>query len=150
MRVSIQSLLPCSADAAWEAVQTFRLLEEVAAPLISLHPLPGEEAPLRWHEGRTVRLRPYLFCIIPLGIRTLRFERVSGDNREIQTREFDPLISRWDHHMHFEPLGERQCCYRDEIILEAGWLTPLVWLFAQFFYRHRQRRWRKVAARLAA
>ena len=35
-----------------------------------------------------------------------------------------------------------------EIVIEAGPLTLLVWLFANWFYRHRQRRWRRVARRL--
>jgi hypothetical protein len=37
----------------------------------------------------------------------------------------------------------------DEIEIEAGWLTFFVWLFAQWFYRHRQRKWRNVARRLS-
>jgi len=32
--------------------------------------------------------------------------------------------------------------YTDEIEIQAGWLTPGIWLFAQLFYRHRQRRWK--------
>jgi len=32
--------------------------------------------------------------------------------------------------------------YTDEIEIQAGWLTPVIWLFAHIFYRHRQRRWK--------
>jgi hypothetical protein len=46
------------------------------------------------------------------------------------------------------PLEAGTCRYSDEIEIDAGLLTPLVWLFARVFYGHRQRRWQKVAMRL--
>src|SRR5207302_1640781 len=48
------------------------------------------------------------------------------------------------------PSGDGQTLYSDEILIETGWVTAFVWLFAQWFYRHRQRRWRRVARRLVA
>jgi hypothetical protein len=36
--------------------------------------------------------------------------------------------------------------YRDRVEVRAGVLTPFIWVFAQIFYRHRQRRWRRLAA----
>jgi len=33
---------------------------------------------------------------------------------------------------------------RDRVANNAGILTPCIWLFAQLFYRHRQRRWRQL------
>jgi hypothetical protein len=36
---------------------------------------------------------------------------------------------------------------RDTVEVRAGVLTPFIWLFAQLFYRHRQRRWRALVAR---
>jgi hypothetical protein len=35
--------------------------------------------------------------------------------------------------------------YRDQVTIQAGMFTPFIWLFAQLFYRHRQRRWRQLA-----
>ena len=150
MRVFVESILSCDADRAWAAVQTSALLLEVARPLITFRPLPGEALPERWAETMTVRCRSYLFGLVPLGTRTIFIERVDPEQREIQSREHDPLIRRWDHLVRVKPIGPAQCTYSDEIEIEAGPLTPLVWLFAQFFYRHRQRRWRAVAKRLQA
>jgi hypothetical protein len=78
----------------------------------------------------------------------LRFEHIDHERREIQTREHDPLIRRWDHRIQFEPLGPDSSRYTDEVEVEAGLLTPVAWAFAQWFYRHRQRRWRRVARRI--
>ena len=150
MRVFFESLLPCSADQAWVAVQTSALLVEVAAPFVAIRPLVGETFPTKWPAGQTVRCRSYLFGFIPVGTRTLHFERIDQSAREIQSRESDSLISRWDHLIRIRPTTDGPCRYSDEVEIEAGWRTPLVWLFALAFYRHRQRRWRRVARRLAS
>jgi hypothetical protein len=150
MRLVITSLLPCRLERAWGEVLTSRLLLEVSTPLAAIRPLPGEELPRRWSAGQTVRCRVHLFGVIPLGTRSLHFERIDPSAHEVQTRESDRLVRRWDHLIHIEAAGPGQCRYRDEIDLDAGWLTPKVWLFAWWFYRHRQRRWLAVARRLEA
>jgi hypothetical protein len=149
MRVFLQSVLPCSADQAWAAVQTSALLKEICAPLIYFQAARGEEIPERWSSESPNRLRPKMFGILPLATRTLAWERIDQQKREIQTREHDAMIRRWDHRMQMEPAGENQCRYTDDIEIQAGVLTPLVWLWAEWFYRHRQKRWRRVAQRLA-
>ncbi len=37
--------------------------------------------------------------------------------------------------------------YRDRVEIDAGLLTPVVAALARVFYRHRQGRWRALAAR---
>lgn len=149
MRVYVESILPCSAELAWSAVQTRALLDEVIFPVIVLRPAQGRQLPDRWALGPKVRCRSYLFGLIPLGTRTLWFERIDQQHFEIQTREWDRLVRRWDHLVRIRPEGAESCCYSDEVEIEAGWRTPFVALFAWFFYRHRQRRWRRVARRVA-
>jgi len=149
MKVDVQSLLPCRPELAWDEVQMSRLLVEVAAPLVAIRPAPNQQLPERWRVG-AFRVCSYLFGIIPFGPRNLEFERIDPTAREIQTRESDPLVRRWDHLISIRPAASGHCWYRDQIDIEAGWLTAGVWLFAQWFYRHRQRRWRTVAKRLTA
>jgi hypothetical protein len=149
MRAFVQTKLPCAADQAWNRAQTFSLLREVCWPLVTLQPGAGETAiPERWKSGATVSLRPRLFGMIPIGTRVLHWEKIDAAAREMQTREYDPLIRRWDHRIHVEPTGPNSCRYTDDVEINAGVLTLPVWLFAQLFYRHRQRRWKRVARRL--
>jgi hypothetical protein len=149
MRIYVESVLPCKASAAWEEVQKSALLREVAQPMVRLLDVPGEAMPQRWTAKTTVRCRPLLFGLIPMGTRQLYFQEVDHSAREIQTRERDPLVKRWDHRIRVEPAGRGKCRYSDEIKIDAGWLTPIVGLFAHWFYRHRQRRWQFVAQRLS-
>jgi hypothetical protein len=60
------------------------------------------------------------------------------------------MIGRWDHWITVEPDGEGGTLYRDSVEIDAGFLTPLVGMFAHLFYCHRQRRWRGLADRLPA
>ncbi len=85
--------------------------------------------------------------MIPLGRHSIFCERIDPELREIQTREREPLVRRWDHLVRVRPEGDGHTRYSDEIEIEAGLLTPIVWLFAEVFYRHRQRRWKRLIRR---
>lgn len=149
MRVKVESVLPCNADLAWQELQTSRLLLEVIRPLAAVVAMPGERLPETWKAGEVVRCRCYLLGIVPLGPRKIFFERIDPATREIQSRESDALIRHWDHLAAIEPVDPGHCRFRDTIEIDAGLLTPLVWLYAYLFYSHRQRRWQTVARRLA-
>jgi hypothetical protein len=87
--------------------------------------------------------------VVPLGTHALTIERIDPAAREIQSREHDRLVHRWDHLIRVRATADGRTRYSDDIDIGAGPLTPLVWLFANFFYRHRQRKWRLVAKRLS-
>jgi hypothetical protein len=93
--------------------------------------------------------RAYKLRVAPLGRHTIRFERVDPALREIATREHNAFVRQWDHVASVRETRDGRTRYSDAIEINAGLLTPLVWLFAQVFYRHRHRRWRRVARRLA-
>jgi hypothetical protein len=150
MKVHVESVLDCPPEKVWDEVQKSSLLREVIRPLARVEPVDAAAFPERWVEGTTVRCRSYLFGFIPLGTRTLFFERVDPAAWEIQSRERDPLIRKWDHLVRVREAAGGRALYSDDIDIDAGLLTVLVWLYAQWFYRHRQRRWRRVARRLAA
>jgi len=150
MRVHVVSVLQCPAEAVWKKVCRSDLLCEVAWPLVTFEAIDSKSLPDIWVEGQTVRLRSRLFGIFPLGTRSLVFERIDTPRREIQTRETDPLVRRWDHLISVGQHDDNRATYSDDVEIDADWLTPFVWLFAQLFYRHRHRRWRRVARRLAS
>jgi hypothetical protein len=151
MRVSVSTILQCSAAAAWREVVKPSTLLRVATPLAVIRALPDAPFPEAWSQG-TYRCRSRLFGLVPTGTRRIVLERVDPARREIQSRESDPLVRRWDHLIRLAPADpadpDGPTLYTDTIDIEAGALTPLVWLFAALFYRHRQRRWRSLARTL--
>ena len=44
-------------------------------------------------------------------------------NYQIQSREHDPMIARWDHLVWIKPLDDTRSIYRDTIDIDAGSLT---------------------------
>jgi hypothetical protein len=150
VKLDLATELDCSAEAAWEAVQTSALWVRIAWPLARLVPTAPAIWPERWREGLTIRGRLYILGFVPVGTHSVHIERVDHRHYEIQSRESDPLAKTWDHLIAIRPLGEDRSTYRDTIDIDAGALTFVVWAWAAWFYRHRQRRWRAIAPSLGA
>jgi hypothetical protein len=143
----MSAVLDCSAAKAWNEVQKTSLHSHVIWPMVRVVSADGP-FPERWSEGSTVRCRLFIFGVIPMGIHTLFFEKIDQKNYEIQSRERDSLVARWDHLVSIKPLDDSRSIYRDTIDIDAGTLTLVVWAWANWFYRHRQRRWRALAKSL--
>jgi hypothetical protein len=148
MVVDVSTVLDCSAEKAWSEVQKSSLHLRVIKPLARIVPLPGSPWPARWEQGRMVQCSLYIFGVVPIGVHTIFLERIDHDRREIQSREHGALIKRWDHHISIQTCGAGRAIYRDRIEIEAGRLTVAIWAWANWFYRHRQRRWRALAKTL--
>lgn len=142
MLVRAKTLLDCPVEAAWAEIQKPSLLQEVMAPMASIAPVAGEPFPDRWKAGETVRCRCWVMGI-PVGVRSIEFLSVDAANRRIRTHEWDPVVRRWDHTIALEPTDDGRTVYTDEVEIDAGALTPIVWAWASALYRHRQGRWRR-------
>ena len=147
MIAEVSTVLDCSAAKAWNEVQKSSLHRHITWPLARFVPI-GAPFPERWSEGHTIQCKLIVFGIIPMGVHTVHFEKIDQTNHEIQSREHDRLVARWDHLISIKPLGDSQSTYRDTIDIDAGVLTFVVWAWANWFYRHRQRRWRACAKTL--
>jgi hypothetical protein len=144
MIVDVSTVLNCSAAKAWNEVQKSSLLLDVIWPLARVVPV-GVPFPERWSEGLTIQCKSFVLGVIPIGVRTLHFEKIDHKEYQIQSREHDPLIARWDHLISIQPLEDTRSIYRDTIEIDAGSLTFVVGAWANLFYRYRQRRWRALA-----
>lgn len=148
MRVTLTTLLDTPAERAWAEVQTARLLEHVAAPLLVFTPINPQVLPTEWIAG-TFHVGVRLFGRLSLGTQWIVTTMPSQgpDCYQIRDNGRGTFAKRWDHMITIEPLDPARCCYRDDIAMQAGLLTPFVWVFARLFYAYRQRRWRRFVAR---
>ena len=151
MRVEIETELEWPAERVWAELLTPRLLAHVAAPWLRFEPIDPPTLPEVWSPGR-YRVAMRVFGWIPIGKQWVGIELPDGAEptgwpRRVRDDGSGDWVRRWDHWIEIEPLTEDATRYRDRVDVEAGALTPLVWLFAQGFYRHRQRRWRELARR---
>ena len=144
MQLQLETRLPCSYAEAVAQMKTPRLMMHIAKPLIRFDPVEGTTIPSVWEE-KTYWFRLQLFGVLPFGQQAISISlREEPGVFRVHDAGFSRLIKTWDHRITIEdhPDGVR---YRDSVDLDAGLLTPVVWLFSQVFFRHRQRRWRQLA-----
>jgi len=73
---------------------------------------------------------------------SLNLKKISDSSRTLYTNEGGGLVPVWNHLIKIESISEGSCLYADDVDIEAGLLTPIVWFYAHAFYRYRQWRWR--------
>ena len=99
----------------------------------------------QWREGETVVGWVFLFGFLPFSRHHLHIARIDDATRTLSSCEFGGVITTWNHDIEVAPIDRTTCRYRDRIEIEAGFLTPVIVVYANWFYRMRQRRWRALA-----
>ncbi len=145
MKACISSTLNTSADQAWSAVKQSKTLLYVTKGVLGFK--DSEHFPKEWVQGRTEHTRLMFFGVIPGWKHELAFTEVNDSQRRQFTQEGGGLIPQWNHEIKVDSIADNQCQYTDTIDIEAGILTPAVWLYAQMFYRYRQLRWKSLINR---
>jgi len=79
-----------------------------------------------------------------LGNHTIQLINIDRSENKIESTESGLIARVWNHTIQLQGIEENRVYYTDIIEVKAGLLTPLIWGFAHLFYRHRQRRWRKL------
>lgn len=144
MRVVERStVLEATADAVWTAVKAPAAFRRVTRRLLVMPAIGARQD--TWREGETVVGWVFLFGFVPFSRHHLHIARIDESTRIMSSREHGGLISVWNHDIEVVPIDEKTCHYRDRIEIEAGLVTSLIVLYARWFYRMRQRRWRALA-----
>lgn len=146
MKATIATTMHTTADHMWQELQKVSSLMQIASPVLTFKPQQGQHLPATWQVGHNYALDLFGFYIVPLGKHYIHIKQIDGQRREMFTNEHGALTKIWNHRIRVESLNESAVHYTDEIEIDAGILTPLIWVFAQLFYRHRQRRWKKFLA----
>jgi len=146
MKLDMSCDLPCELSQSSRAVKTIGLLNYVAAPIMKF------ECVERIGLQEVLEARPYvmkmkLFGMLPIGLHTMDFSYEDAQGVfTMRDNGHSNLCTKWDHTMTFKA-QTKGVCYRDCAEIKAGILTPLVWLFALYFYKHRQCRWQRLVKR---
>lgn len=144
MLAFISTTFDCTAEQLWDEIRRPASLRFVSAPLLHFEPLIPGELDSDWVVGKTYALRLSLFGFLPAGGHRITLVSINRDANLIESRESGTLSPVWNHTIRFHALGDGKLHYSDEIEIQAGLLTGFIWVFAHLFYRHRQRRWKKL------
>jgi len=143
MLIKRTSILSISGATAFAELCKSGHLCEVAKGMITYD--NQENFPEKWQLGEQINLLPRLKGISQ-GNHFVTFTCINEDAGILITSEHGGHIKSWKHVMTVKELPNGHCEYRDHVTIKAGWRTPMIWLFAQVFYRHRHRQWKKMLA----
>lgn len=145
MRTRLTTVLDCPKERVWQEVQTARLLEYIAAPLVRFEPLQPARLPETWDEGEYL-VRMKIFGLFSFGKQWIVISKPQAEDGSYRIRDngYGDHITKWDHWITIQDAHEGKTLYTDQVDIDAGLLTPIIWLFSQVFYRHRQKRWREL------
>ena len=137
MIVQRTSVFPAPREVVFEKLQKLETLQYIAKPYATFAPV-GETVST-WAVGSTSSYRFRLFGVIPFGTHTIHIVRF--DPEGIKSHEGNEHVPVWNHDIKLEVLDDTHTKYTDRVEIKAGWKTPFVWLWANAFYAHRQRKW---------
>lgn len=141
--VERSSYLEASADAVWAAVKTPSAFRTVTRGLLAMPMIRHRQD--EWCEGETVIGWVFLFGFFPFSRHHLHITRIDDSTQTLSSREFGGLIKMWNHDIEVSAIDTQHCLYRDRVEIDAGIMTGLITVYARWFYRMRQRRWRALA-----
>lgn len=153
MRVHLSTRLAAPPEWVVAQLQSTAVFRYITAPLVHFAPDKGAAWPAAWTPGE-LSLRLRLFGLVPIGRQQVRIcIEPAPEGSEWPTLRDNgegTLMQRWDHRITVHPLPGGHTWYTDDVELQARYLpwlmTPVSAAFAYWFYRHRQRRWRVLAA----
>jgi hypothetical protein len=144
MIAKISTVLGTSENEFWEKLIQPKSLQFVSAPILNFQSLQDEELEVEWEIGKPYELKLYLLNFLPLGHHRITLATIDRETNTIESNESGLLAPVWNHTIRFNQIEENQIHYTDEVEIQAGLLTLFIWAFAHIFYRHRQRRWKKL------
>ena len=137
MIVEKTSVFPANRDIVFHRLQQLETLQYIAWPYASFE--PAGNATETWTVGNTSSYRFRLFGLIPFGTHTIHIVRFDPDG--VSSREKNEHVPVWNHDITMEALDDDHTRYTDCVKIKAGWKTVFIWLWANAFYAHRQRKW---------
>ncbi|MDQ0114865.1 hypothetical protein [Paenibacillus harenae] len=142
MLVKVMSVFNCDSEKLFHEVKKSKSLVYIGKPLVKFVQLPKHPLPEVWEDGK-YPIKMYILGFIPMGKQWIVIS-VHNDNKRIRDNGYSNLIKKWDHNIHLTDIGDNKTLYVDTIDINAGILTYFIVLFANVFYRWRQKRWRKL------
>ena len=140
MIVQKTSVFPAGRGTVFQELQQLETLQYIARPYAAFEPV--NDAVHIWTVGSTSSYRFRLFGVIPFGTHTIHIVRFDPDG--VNSCEGNEHVPVWNHDIVLEPVDADHTRYTDRVEIKAGWKTVFVWLWANAFYAHRQRKWIKL------
>jgi hypothetical protein len=144
MLARISTIFDCTEETFWGEILKPQSLQYVSSPILSFRSLREGELEEEWETDIDYDLKLSFLFILPLGRHRIRLTKIDKESNTIVSNESGRLVPVWNHTIRFHQIEGNRLFYSDEVEIRAGLLTSAIWFFAHFFYRHRQRRWKRL------
>jgi hypothetical protein len=145
LTVKKSSVFPAAKDEIFRRLQKLKTLQYIAYPYATFKSVDDTEE-LTWQEDSAFAFHFKLFALIPFGVHTIKVIQFDIE-KGIYTQEGNKHVPVWNHKIILEKINENTTKYTDIVEIQAGWKTLLVYLWANCFYTHRQRKWKRLLKR---
>lgn len=142
MIVKIERILPASADKVWETLQYKKTFLFITRGMLGFSGSDGW--PERFTQGLNIQCRMWFMHVLPGWRHYLNVVSIDNESKQLVSNERGGPIRKWNHTIRIKPVSDSTSHYQDEIDIDAGPLTPVIWFYAHVFYRYRQHRWVKL------
>jgi hypothetical protein len=145
LTVKKSSVFPAAKDEIFRRLQKLKTLQYIAHPYATFKSVDDTEE-LTWQEDSAFAFHFKLFALIPFGVHTIKVIQFDIE-KGIYTQEGNKHVPVWNHKIILEKINENTTKYTDIVEIQAGWKTLFVYLWANSFYAHRQRKWKRLLKR---
>lgn len=145
LTVKKSSVFPAAKDEIFRRLQKLKTLQYIAHPYATFKSVDDTEE-LTWEEDSAFAFHFKLFALIPFGVHTIKVIQFDIE-KGIYTQEGNKHVPVWNHKIILEKIDENTTKYTDIVEIQAGWKTLFVYLWANCFYAHRQRKWKRLLKR---
>lgn len=148
MIIKQSSIFNVSPEQVWQEGLKTKLLHYVASPILKFTSAGTTPLPEVWKKGEyTVNMK--VFGFVPFGKQKVVIKSPPEHEQENHLYAMlddgrGELITKWRHLITIDDAGTGKTLYTDQVEVQAGVLTIFVWVFANIFFWHRQRRWKKL------
>lgn len=145
LTVKKSSVFPAAKDEIFRRLQKLKTLQYIAHPYATFKSVDDTKE-LTWQEDSAFAFHFKLFALIPFGVHTIKVIQFDIE-KGIYTQEGNKHVPVWNHKIILEKIDEHTTKYTDIVEIQAGWKTLFVYLWANCFYAHRQRKWKRLLKR---
>ncbi|MBQ1971566.1 MAG: hypothetical protein II223_03885 [Treponema sp.] len=145
LTVKKSSVFPAAKDEIFRRLQKLKTLQYIAHPYATFKSVDDTEE-LTWQEDSAFAFHFKLFALIPFGVHTIKVIQFDIE-KGIYTQEGNKHVPVWNHKIILEKIDENTTKYTDIVEIQAGGKTLFVYLWANCFYAHRQRKWKRLLKR---
>lgn len=145
LTVKKSSVFPAAKDEIFRRLQKLKTLQYIAHPYATFKSVDDTEE-LTWQEDSAFAFHFKLFALIPFGVHTIKVIQFDIE-KGIYTQEGNKHVPVWNHKIILEKIDENTTKYTDIVEIQAGWKTLFVYLWANCFYSHRKKKWKRLLKR---